>query len=301
MLLASYEKLDPSPNRQRALTPKFLRAYYHTFYKDPDLSSLPYPSSPLSYAQSVDLLLGGFFFAMRSCEYCITPGETKTRPITIGDVVFRGADRNKVIPISHKRLVELSHYVSVTFVAQKNGLKEDSRSQSRTTDPILCPVRRLASAVKRIYQNDPFAPLSTKLCSFGSGSTRITVTQSFMLHNIRFVCTLCGGKDAFGFSAEEIGNKSLRSGAAMSLSMNNYPADKIKILGRWKSDAFLDYIQPQILEWTTNAAENMTKPHHFRDITPVRAPDTPTHASLRSRRQSPHPFDGEAQYNLYFC
>ena len=36
----------------------------------------------------------------------------------------------------------------------------------------------------------------------------------------------------------------------MALFLNNHSSNKIMILGRWKSKSFLDYIRPQVVEWT---------------------------------------------------
>jgi hypothetical protein len=58
------------------------------------------------------------------------------------------------------------------------------------------------------------------------------------------------GVSSFGYYADKIGTRSIRSGAAMGLFLMNHPVAKIMIFGGWSSDAFLDYIRPQVLEWT---------------------------------------------------
>jgi hypothetical protein len=65
-------------------------------------------------------------------------------------------------------------------------------------------------------------------------------------------CSIFRGFKTFGFHPREIGNKSIRSGAAMSLFLMDHSPAKIMILGHWSSDAFLVYIRPQVLEWTNN-------------------------------------------------
>ena len=79
-----------------------------------------------------------------------------------------------------------------------------------------------------------------------------------------------GGKETFGFTADDIGTKSLRSGAAMSLFLTNHSVHKIMILGRWSSDAFLVYIRPQVLEWTDNMSDDMILNNNFWDATDSR-------------------------------
>ena len=45
----------------------------------------------------------------------------------------------------------------------------------------------------------------------------------------------------------------------MALFMKHTDTERIKILGRWSSDAFLVYIRPQILEWTNLMASQMAE------------------------------------------
>jgi hypothetical protein len=75
-----------------------------------------------------------------------------------------------------------------------------------------------------------------------------------------------GGKSTFGFHPHEIGNRSIRSGAAMALFLKDHSTAKIMILGRWSSDAFLVYIRPQVLEWTNNMSRDMISFDSFLDV-----------------------------------
>ena len=68
------------------------------------------------------------------------------------------------------------------------------------------------------------------------------------------------------FSPMEIGNKSIRSGAAVSLFLADHTPAKIMMLGRWLSDAFLDCIRPQVLEWTNNMSDDMINFDSFWDL-----------------------------------
>jgi hypothetical protein len=91
------------------------------------------------------------------------------------------------------------------------------------------------------------------------------VTSTYVRTQLRQTCRTFGGKAVFGFAAHEIGNKSIRSGAAMSLFLTNTHTDRIMILGRWASNAFLAYIRPQVLEWTTNMSQSMVQIDSFFD------------------------------------
>jgi hypothetical protein len=75
------------------------------------------------------------------------------------------------------------------------------------------------------------------------------ITTTFVKNILRTTCRLFGAKTEFGFDPSEIGIKSIRSAAAMSLFLADHSTPKIMILGRWGSDAFLDYIRPQVLDF----------------------------------------------------
>ena len=65
-MLRGYEKEDPPPKRQKAVTPALL------------LDLVGYAKGFSEWAEhAADLIVGGYFFAMRVCEFCSTesPGE----------------------------------------------------------------------------------------------------------------------------------------------------------------------------------------------------------------------------------
>ena len=137
----------------------------------------------------------------------------------------------------------------------------------RTRDSVLCPCICLAHAVFRVLLTIPRANPNTHLCSIYINTTSGVITNSFTKKFLRKTCLSFGGKATFGFSTSEIGNKSLRSGAAMSLFLRDHSPAKIMILGRWSSDAFLVYIRPQVLEWVKNMFGNMIQFNSFLDVT----------------------------------
>ena len=110
------------------------------------------------------------------------------------------------------------------------------------------------------------------------------VTAEMLRRNLRLACTLGGGKEVFGYGAADIGTRSIRSGIAMGLFLMNHPVAKIMILGRWSSDAFLDYIRPQVLKWTNQMSSDMIRNNSFFDASDERrdSKDDP-----RTRRPRP--------------
>ena len=81
----------------------------------------------------------------------------------------------------------------------------------------------------------------------------------------------------------------------MALAVQGGNSDeKIRILGRWKSLAFLTYIRPQVLEWSGGMAAEMAKAKTFRDLG-EKADQTPDKSQKTKRHPKPispieHPF-----------
>jgi hypothetical protein len=209
-----------------------------------------------------------YFFAMRSCEFTLTPLPGRTKVIRLRGIVFRDQANNEV---DHRSpFLHLSERVTVTFEDQKNGTKMDKRTHQITNDAILCPIKRIASLVERIYRRVPNASSETTINVMHLQSRTTMATSNALRLFIRSSCTCGGGKATFGFSSMEIGTRSIRSGAAMSLFLMNHPIHKIMILGRWSSDAFLVYLRPQVLEWTNQMSSDMIHMDSFLDATDPR-------------------------------
>ena len=67
--------------------------------------------------------------------------------------------------------------------------------------------------------------------------------------------------------------------------------EKIRILGRWKSLAFLTYIRPQVLEWPGGLATEMAQANTFRDLG-ERTNQTKDKSPTKKRHPEPiHPIE----------
>ena len=217
-----------------------------------------------------------FFFALRSCEATATPTPGRTQTLTLQHVTFRDCN-HQPIPLHQSHSPQV-HSVTLRFANQKNGHKGESRTQSRTNDPELCPVRSVSHLVSHILQQQPNAPLTTPLSTVFPSPTphdsrRLTNTD--LLHHLRRACSLLGGRAAFGFANTEIGTRSLRCGAAMALFLAGHPPSNIMLLGRWRSTAFIEYLRPQILEWTSSLSPSMLYTNDFRDADAALHPPPP--------------------------
>jgi hypothetical protein len=165
----------------------------------------------------------------------------------------------------------------------------DTRTQRRSGHRFLCPVLRWGSAVKRIIATIPNYNDQTNLCSVLLNGEVLDLSNSFVRKLLRHTCTLYGGHTTFGFHPHEIGNRSIRSGAAMALFLMDHSPAKIMILGRWSSDAFLVYIRPQVLEWTHNMSCDMIYLDSFFDAANR---DLVTSDDPRTRKRLQQSFNG---------
>ena len=266
------------------VTPKLLRAIFRLFNNH---VTSRWQSVD---AHAADLLIAALFFAMRGCEYLKTPRPGRTKRITLGDLVFRDIDR-RLIDHQHPELELLAITVTVTFRNQKNGKKMDTRTQYRSGDSVLCPVLRWASVVRRVLASVPDASPATYVNTVRTLTGKIGhLSSSFTLTVIRQVCAQTGGFATYGFHPHELGNPSIRSGAAMALFLMNHSTAKIMILGRWSSDAFLVYIRPQVMEWSRSLSADMIRFDHFFDANDPPSSSVPQ-SDPRTRRH-PAPSNG---------
>ena len=122
--------------------------------------------------------------------------------------------------------------------------------------------------VLRVQRFVPHCRPKTLLCTLFNNNKNNTyqLSDTFTLQLLRSCFTRFGGSSTFGFTPSQIGNRSLRSGAAMALFLMDHHPHKIMILGRWLSEAFLDYIRPQVLEWTNNMSTDMIRFNTFIDV-----------------------------------
>ena len=257
-LLDGIERTDPLPNRQKALTPEFLV----------DMHNLAQGLGK-EWQHTADLVRGAYFFAMRACEFCKTETPGRTRRLTANNITFRGRE-NEVISHDDPDLSRRAEFATICFVDQKNGERMEKRSQRRSGDPLLCRIEAWASAIRRHREDFPGASGSKLTVSSykAQGSrARLEVTSDKVTKLLRMLCTTPEAERKYGFKMSEIGTRSIRSGAAMSLAIQGGHTDeKIRILGRWKSKAFLTYIRPQVLEWSGGMAEEMIRTSSFTDL-----------------------------------
>jgi hypothetical protein len=219
------------------------------------------------------LVVGAFFFAMRSCEFSDVGSPRRTRIVTVQDVEFRRNGRR----IEHDQPdeMEAADTVSVTFRTQKNGEKGTTVTQHKTAGAAmgrsqLCPVVAFARLVTRVrsyniegleWSAASQRPINLVLTAEGAS----LVTSQQILHHLR-AAALQYGEQRLGFPISKIGTHSLRSGAATAMFLAGVPAETIQLIGRWRSQTFLRYIRIQVQQLTRGVATDMTTNPDFLTI-----------------------------------
>ena len=74
------------------------------------------------------------------------------------------------------------------------------------------------------------------------------------------------GEAILGFSEEDIGLHSIRSGRAMAMFLSGVSEIIIKRVGRWSSEAFLEYICEQVDSFTVGVSRKMLKYERFHHL-----------------------------------
>lgn len=226
--------------QQKAITPSCLRK----------VASLSLSHLDVAISQ---LLIGAWFFACRSCEYCNTDGtERRTKVLCLRNIRFFLG--NKELAHTDPRL-SLADTVTLKFEYQKRDERDEDVTQQRNRDPLLCSVRQWAALVQRI-RGYPGTTRDTQVNTVLIDGKPVLLTAKTILVKLRAAISAIG-KDVLGFEASEIGLHSLRSGAAMAMYLNNIPVYTIMLIGRWSSDAFLRYIRRQVKEFSSGVSSAM--------------------------------------------
>ena len=212
-----------------------------------------------------NLLIGAVFFCMRSCEYLKVPGakDKKTKLLCVKNFRFYLNDEELDL---HSANLASAEIVSITFEDQKNGEKFDTVNLQNSNDKVLNPVVAWAKTITRIMKS-PGSTTNTTINSYLIGKKFYAVTVKNAINALREAVSK-KGETHLGFRACEIGTHSIRSGGAMAmyLARPQIQTYTIQLIGRWKSDAFLQYIRKQVKQFSACISEAMVMNENFSHI-----------------------------------
>jgi hypothetical protein len=137
----------------------------------------------------------------------------------------------------------------------KNGVRGELVGLGRSGHPTWCPVRALLNRVQHLRAHR--APSTTPLYSYYTTAWHRIDTATLTTH-LRIAVTAIGHE--YGISPVDISVRSLRSSGAMALLCANVDTDKIRLLGRWRSDEMMRYLHVQAFPIVAPFASQML--HH---------------------------------------
>jgi hypothetical protein len=188
-----------------------------------------------------DMLCLAFFFLLRPGEY--TGTKSDTQPFQLRDVKFFLG--NLPLPPATAPPDQLlgASFVTLEFTTQKNGVRGEVIGLGRSGDPQFCPVT--AAARRLLHLRTAGAPPTQPLASYVHPTTlRLTRISPAELTSLLRLSTAILGPQ-FGFLPKDISARSLRAAGAMALLCANVDSDRIRLLGRWRSDEMLRYLHVQ--------------------------------------------------------
>jgi hypothetical protein len=218
------------------------------------------------------LLIGAIFFAMRSCEYLVTSsrdGSKRTKIMRVGNIIFK--KNGRILAHSDPSLAT-ADIVRLTFEYQKNDKRDVSIHMFATEDEVLNPVAAWAATVTRV-RSIPNSNDDSPVCLFHKSAGSITkISSEHVRSKLRATVELIGIEE-LGFSKDDIGLHSIRSGGAMAMFLSGTAVIIIMRIGRWSSEAFLEYIREQVESFTVGVSQRMLQYESFFNLS---VPDSST-------------------------
>jgi hypothetical protein len=144
---------------------------------------------------------------MRSCEYLSVSGERRAQLLCLRNVRF--FLRRQELPHLDPRLA-LANTITIAFEYQKRDEHNETVTQHKAGDPLLCPVQIWVAVVQRVRaypgsDND----LEVNTFDFSGESIKIQEPLSRVLSLLRAAVRSIG-KDKLGFGADDVGPEHAR-------------------------------------------------------------------------------------------
>jgi hypothetical protein len=152
---------------------------------------------------------------------------------------------------------------------QKNG-KRNQSVHHEAKQGKKCPVKALIRRLHHILSN---TSTGHTIISTYFAQTAGKVLRATDINSAIKAAVIQLGLQQYGFHPDQISSHSLRAGGAMALHLNHQTSATIRLMGRWSSDTFLDYIHSQIAAFSTCLSTAMSKNIIFNNIGFQRMPN----------------------------
>jgi hypothetical protein len=155
-------------------------------------------------------------------------------------------------------------FVTLTFTTQKNGVRNERIGHGRSGHPSLCPVQAVISRVLALRTHG--ATVDATL-----NAVRLTATTPFrylvpsdITSRIRAVLHLHPDP---AYTPADVSVRSTRARGAMALLCAGVDSDRLRLIGRWRSDEMFRYLHVQAQPIMNGLAAAMLRGGDFR-LTP---------------------------------
>jgi hypothetical protein len=188
-----------------------------------------------------DMICLAFFFLLRPGEY--TGTVSATQPFQLRDAKFFLGNLPLDSTVATPDQLLGASFLTLEFTTQKNSVRGEVIGLGRSGDPHFCPVT--AAARRILHLRSAAAPPTQPLASYVDPRTQLLkrITPPELTALLRLSTTILGPQ--FGFLPKDISARSLRAAGAMALLCANVDSDRIRLLGRWRSDEMLRYLHVQ--------------------------------------------------------
>jgi len=196
---------DPGEKKQKALP----ACVYREIYRQAQSPSANPQDKTIAWLQVL-----AFFFCMRTCKNSDTRGERRTKVVCFRNIRFHKPKR--FIPQNSLDIFSATS-VSITFEWQKKDVRDDIITHQKLNDnigdKIMCSVRACIELLLQIRtSNLPHDKiLDLQINTVVLDGKLSTISSTIILEKIRTAVKALG-KDNLGFTADEVGTHSNRSG-----------------------------------------------------------------------------------------
>ena len=177
---------------------------------------------------------------MRSYEYLRgthREDSKRTKILRLRNIAFKGGGGGGELLDHNSKILHSADMVIFTFDFQKNRQRNKTVHMFKTADDILCPVKAWAHTIRRILNTVPGACGDTKVYAYNHQGKTQDIDSGYARARLKGVVELLG-KETLGFTKDDVGLHSIRSGGAMAMFLSGVSTIIMQRVGRWESDAF---------------------------------------------------------------
>ena len=250
-LFRGWAKDDPPPSRVKPLPATLLS----------QIVTLAHQERTPSALAAADVLTIGFFFLLRPGEYLGLPNDTTDSLFRLRDLHFRIGSR----ALDHFQCsvsdLQAATFATLTFTRQKNGVRNETIGHGRSGHPVICPVLCLVARVValRAFQAVPSTPVNA-YCNTLGGDTHYVHARD-LTRRMRNALAIFPDPS---INPKDISARSTRPGGAMALLCAGVGAERIRLVGRWRSDELYRYLHVQAPQIMTGLSAAMLRGGNFR-------------------------------------